>query len=110
MPDPFLDIQSPNAKPKRIPLGPQPITIGRHSTNVFVLMDDLASRFHCVIEKVAEGFRVRDLGSRNGTKLNGNPVQTALLLNGDVVQVGRTQIKLVTGAPAPVAAPAAGGE
>src|SRR3954469_16878625 len=105
MAEPFLEIQTP-AGSKRMPLTTgQPVTVGRHSTNILVLTDDLASRFHCVIEKVPEGYRVRDLGSRNGTKLNGKPVQSALLLGGDVVQIGKTTIKLAgAGTPAAVAA------
>jgi general secretion pathway protein E len=78
-----------------VTLGSTPVTIGRHATNVLAITDGMASRFHCVIEKVPEGFRVRDLDSRNGTMLNGTPVKVALILAGDTVQVGSTSMKLV---------------
>ncbi|HWB54464.1 MAG TPA: ATPase, T2SS/T4P/T4SS family [Tepidisphaeraceae bacterium] len=90
----FIEIQGDQGAQK-IQLGQQPLTVGRHPTNVLVVNDGQASRFHCVIEKVAEGFRVRDLDSRNGTKLNGTPIKTALILDGDVVTIGTLEIKFV---------------
>jgi general secretion pathway protein E len=89
-----LEISGPKGA-GRLELNDRPITIGRHMDNALVLADDMASRFHCVIERVAGGFNVRDLDSRNGTKLNGQPVKASRLNNGDVVQIGRTALKLV---------------
>lgn len=65
------------------------VQIGRHPSNDIVLEDDLASRYHCVIEPAADGsFRVRDLGSRNGTNVNDEPVSEKGLASGDVIRVG----------------------
>ncbi|MBL8763076.1 MAG: Flp pilus assembly complex ATPase component TadA [Phycisphaerae bacterium] len=70
-------------------LGATPVTIGRHPDNTISIKDDLASRFHCVIEPDGRGgFRVRDLGSRNGTKLNNGRISEAPLKPGDVLRIG----------------------
>jgi len=67
----------------------QPVAIGRHPDNDIVIQDDLASRFHCVVEpNGGKGYRVRDLGSRNGTKVNEEGITDALLKPGDLLQVG----------------------
>jgi general secretion pathway protein E len=67
----------------------KPITIGRHPDNTICLKDDLLSRFHCVIEPEESGhLRVRDLGSRNGTKVNGAKITESSLIEGDIVKIG----------------------
>ena len=77
---------------KRIDLPAGPLTIGRSDDNGLVLQDDRASRHHCVIEPMEgneEGcFQLRDLGSRNGTKLNNEEIDMQPLDNGDVVPSG----------------------
>ena len=74
-----FQLQSNQAEGQVVPLRDRPITIGRHPDNDIVLQDDLASRFHCVIEPSPAGFRVRDLGSRNGTRLNDQKISTEML-------------------------------
>src|SRR5215207_816969 len=83
---------------RQVAVGAEPVTIGRQIANMVVIEDTEASRFHCVVEKVANGFRVRDLGSRNGTKVNGQLVKVALLDQDDVVTIGKTELRLVSGA------------
>jgi general secretion pathway protein E len=95
MPDPHLDIQGPDGH-RQLPLTDQPVTVGRHKANTIVLGDDRASRYHCVFEKIPEGWRVRDLDSSNGTKVNGQSAKNALLGDGDTVTVGRTSMRLVS--------------
>ncbi|CAN5669741.1 hypothetical protein BH09PLA1_BH09PLA1_29420 [soil metagenome] len=97
MAGPTLEI-SQNGSSRQVPVGAEPITIGRQIANMVVIEDTEASRFHCVVEKVANGFRVRDLGSRNGTKVNGHLVKVALLDQNDVVTIGKTELRLVNGA------------
>lgn len=75
-------------------LGAEPVAIGRHPDNDIVIKDDLASRFHCVVEPNGKGFRVRDLGSRNGTRVNEEAVEDAPLRPGDMVQVGSHMFRL----------------
>src|SRR3954451_14925199 len=98
MPGPTLEIIQ-NGSSRQVPVGDVPITIGRQIANMVVIEDTEASRFHCVVEKVANGYRVRDLGSRNGTKVNGHLVKVALLDQGDVVTIGKTELRLANGSP-----------
>jgi type II secretory ATPase GspE/PulE/Tfp pilus assembly ATPase PilB-like protein len=100
MGSPYLEIKD-TAGPRRVALDGGPLTVGRNFTNLLVLEEPMASRFHCVIEEAPDGFIVRDLDSRNGTKLNGKAVKTALLNNGDVVSIGKTEMKLVIPAAMP---------
>ncbi|HYE62135.1 MAG TPA: ATPase, T2SS/T4P/T4SS family [Phycisphaerales bacterium] len=66
------------------------VSIGRGPDNTIPLIDERASRRHCVIELDHQGcWMVRDLGSRNGTKLNEEKVTTAILKPGDVLKVGQ---------------------
>ena len=88
----FLEITSPQGAQK-LPIGADPVTIGRQIANSVVLDDSEASRFHCVVERTAGGFRVRDLGSRNGTKVNGVGVKERPLADGDQLMVGTTTLR-----------------
>jgi pSer/pThr/pTyr-binding forkhead associated (FHA) protein len=60
-----------------------------------LLADDEVSQQHAAVEFTGEGFRVVDLGSTNGTRVNGEPVQSAELDHGDRLQIGRHVIQLV---------------
>jgi type II secretory ATPase GspE/PulE/Tfp pilus assembly ATPase PilB-like protein len=71
------------------------LTFGRHRDNSVPLADQLASRFHCAIERQGETYMLHDLQSRNGTLLNGARVMTAKLVPNDVITVGDTQITLM---------------
>jgi general secretion pathway protein E len=101
-----LEIKTPQGS-KRVPLGREPLTVGRQVGNVVVIDDVEASRSHCVLERVAAGVRVRDLGSRNGTKINGELVTTALLEEGDVITIGKTELRVLGDAPPATAKPPA---
>lgn len=68
--------------------------LGRNPTCEVFLTDEQVSRQHCQIE-VEEGKSIlTDLGSRNGTLVNGQPIQRVLLNPGDHIQVGRTLLQL----------------
>jgi type II secretory ATPase GspE/PulE/Tfp pilus assembly ATPase PilB-like protein len=90
----YLDIKTA-AGHRQLVVGDQPISIGRHSDNKVVVNDTLASRFHCIVEKTPEGYLLRDLGSSNGTRVNGRRVRSVLLNPGDVVMIGKTRLILV---------------
>lgn len=66
-------------------------TIGRSSTNNISLDDRLLSRDHAMIRCSSSGAcEIEDIGSSNGTSVNGEPISTAVTLNdGDVIQVGQ---------------------
>jgi len=75
-------------------------TIGRAEGNNLVVRDPKASREHAVIHVQRDGsFMLIDLGSANGTYLNGvRVVLPARVRAGDVVQVGSTMLRVVEGA------------
>ncbi|HTW93999.1 MAG TPA: ATPase, T2SS/T4P/T4SS family [Tepidisphaeraceae bacterium] len=91
---PLLEVKDA-AGVRQVPLDGGPLTIGRNFTNLLALEEPMASRFHCVIERVAEGYRLRDLQSRNGTKVNGQVIKAALLASGDVITIGKTELRLL---------------
>ena len=62
---------------------------GRSSDNKIHIEDKQASRKHFQIEKTEFGFKVVDLESRNGTRVNDRVVNQALLRPGDRIQVGK---------------------
>lgn len=71
-------------------------TLGRAPTNRVVLRDDLCSREHAEVFSGEGGWHVRDLGSLNGTHLNGEPLRTERPLRPmDEVRVGRTRLVFV---------------
>ncbi len=78
-----------------VKLGKGKVSIGRHPDNVVPITDDLSSRFHCEIEEVSAGtFVLKDLGSKNGTKVNEAKVMESKLKAGDVIRVGHHEFLL----------------
>lgn len=69
-------------------------TIGRIQTNVLCLPDLAVSRSHALLIQSPTGFVIRDLGSRNGTRLNGRPIVEAALSTAVVVQIGPYELKV----------------
>ena len=67
----------------------QVTTVGRSGDNRIVLQNEICSRHHCEIFQQGQAWRIRDLGSRNGTLLNGMPVQGDRELQpGQFIQIG----------------------
>jgi len=70
--------------------------LGRAPTNKLTLQDDLCSREHAEVFPDGDGWSVRDLGSLNGTHVNGEQVRTERSLRPlDEVRVGRTRMVFV---------------
>jgi general secretion pathway protein E len=90
----YLEVHTPDGR-RQVPIGDKPVTIGRHPENGIVITDPAASRRHCVVERTTSGFRVRDLNSSNGTRLNGLVIEQSRLLPGDIITIGGTRIVLV---------------
>jgi transcriptional regulator with GAF, ATPase, and Fis domain len=76
------------------------IRIGRAIDNDIRLAHPNASRHHCQIEIDERGAWVVDLGSSNGTQVNGEAVQRRLLRRGDVVVAGGARLLVEEGAEA----------
>jgi pSer/pThr/pTyr-binding forkhead associated (FHA) protein len=91
----YLEVRLPSGV-ELVPLDADRVTIGRVDTNdVSLPADEEASRLHAVIERLAGGWCVRDLSSRNGTFVNGERVAGDRPLRaGDEVRVGRTRLVL----------------
>ena len=70
------------------PLGDQPATIGRATDSTIAVSDQRVSNRQAVIESHDGGHRLRDLGSRHGTQVNGQLVESAQLAQGDEIIVG----------------------
>ena len=70
------------------PLTADQITIGRESASDVSLNHASVSRRHCVIEREGDNFKIRDLGSSNGTFVNGQPVNEKMLNHADQVRIG----------------------
>jgi pSer/pThr/pTyr-binding forkhead associated (FHA) protein len=66
--------------------------IGRATDVDFILEDTLASRRHVRLSEEAGAWIVEDLGSRNGTLVNGQRVQRQAVNDGDVLRVGGTEM------------------
>lgn len=72
--------------------------LGRDLDNQVVLQDPTVSGRHAVIHHRDGAWWIEDLGSRNGTRVNGRParsLQPELLRSGDRVQLGAVQLRLV---------------
>ncbi len=88
---------------KEIPLSKERTTIGRKPHND-IQIDNLAvSGEHAVIVTILNDCFLEDLGSTNGTLVNGNPVKKHFLQNNDVVELGKYRLKFVGEAPVPAA-------
>ncbi|MBW1870724.1 MAG: FHA domain-containing protein, partial [Deltaproteobacteria bacterium] len=69
------------------------ITIGRTMDNDVVIPDPGISRQHMSIRDKGGAYIVKDLGSSNGTKLNGKKVGEEVLRPGDVIMMGTVQVR-----------------
>ena len=90
----FLEVKG-GSKPIRIELDGSLVSFGRLAENVVAIDDSSLSRKHCVVECVDGVWHVRDLQSRNGTKVNGAKVSTAVLRNLDLIKIGKVEIRFV---------------
>ncbi|MCA9805021.1 MAG: FHA domain-containing protein [Cyanobacteria bacterium HKST-UBA02] len=79
---------------QKIPLKTTKVKIGRDPTNQVVVAEDtFASRHHAWITFEDGDFWIEDLGSTNGTLLNGHPVvKRQVLSTGDKIRVGHTEL------------------
>lgn len=88
---PFLFIQTPNNR-RLLKLPTHKTTIGRSNTNTVTIDDDFSSRVHCTIQQVDGRYILQDNGSRNGTKIKGQPIDGPI----DLGRKGTFQIGATT--------------
>jgi EAL domain-containing protein (putative c-di-GMP-specific phosphodiesterase class I) len=82
---------------QRTPIQPLPFRVGRAPQLDLVLPSPHVSKSHAEIYSDGEALRVRDLGSRNGTFLNRQPVADAALHRGDVLHFGDFEFRIANG-------------
>lgn len=90
----YLVVREGDAWGDAIELSPRQVnTIGRAATNRVVVRDEICSRNHCEIFLAGSAWTLRDLGSRNGTLVNGVPISgDRELLGGELIQIGGCQL------------------
>ncbi len=94
----YLEIASPGEPVRVFPLTKARVQIGRASTNDLRLGGGYVSRRHARLERYPTGsWRVIDVGSANGTFVNGRRVQVASLNEGDVLAIGPHRLTFHTG-------------
>ncbi len=78
------------------------VTIGRHPDSNVHLDCPSVSGHHATFKRREDGFYVNDIGSSNGTRLNGAEIEEALLKDGDRIAFGDIQAVFYAGEPPPV--------
>jgi hypothetical protein len=73
--------------------GANGIVLGRDAVSDIVVDDEKASREHAQVRPSARGWIVEDLGSTNGTRVNGFRTAAQLLVDGDQMTIGATQFR-----------------
>ncbi|MGH8617890.1 MAG: FHA domain-containing protein [Burkholderiales bacterium] len=81
---------------RELPLDKERVTIGRKAHND-IQIDNLAvSGEHALIVTILNDSFLEDMGSTNGTLVNGNPVKKHILQNNDVIEIGKYKLKYVS--------------
>jgi adenylate cyclase len=84
-------------------------SLGRHPNNTIQLLDKIVSKEHCILEQREGHFVLRDLGSLNGTYVNGERVRGEILLkHGDDIALGSTRARYDDGSGAALPPPPVG--
>ena len=92
---------------REIPLDKERITIGRKAQNDIQIENLAVSGEHACIVTILNDSFLEDLGSTNGTVVNGNQIKKHILQNNDVIEIGKYKMKYVMEAATAAAAPAA---
>ncbi|MCP4837430.1 MAG: Flp pilus assembly complex ATPase component [Phycisphaera sp.] len=97
---PYVEIQCPGGV-ERVDLDSETLLDGRHHGCDVRRSEPMLSRKHCCIERTDAGWSLRDLGSRNGTVVNGEAAAEWKLSNGDNIRVGDLVIRFIDPAEPP---------
>lgn len=93
-PVPYLEhYPEPGEPPHRILLDQFPFRIGRSMTAQYIIYSRQVSKEHTEIARRGQDFIIRDLGSTNGTFVNGRRVQEAALTDGDIIHVAHKEFR-----------------
>ncbi len=83
----------------RVVIGPAPIYVGRSPSCGVVVDDPEVSAVHCELHAGARGVQLRDLESRNGTRLAGLRVESAWLDVACTIELGSSRLEFIPGQP-----------
>jgi Protein of unknown function (DUF3662)/Inner membrane component of T3SS, cytoplasmic domain len=100
-PSAVLDIREPGRPPRRIAVGAEPLRIGRAADCELRLHDRLVSRLHARVHARDGVLVLTDLGSTNGTRVNGQGVREVVLGAGDRIAIGGTTLVVSAGTEDP---------
>lgn len=89
----FRLVYTLNDEARSVPLKKDRVTIGRMADNDLVLADHTVSRNHAELVRTASGWSLHDLGSRNGTQVNGLLVQESKVMPGSTLVFGRFEVR-----------------
>jgi len=89
----ILRVVSGNDQGKQIELNRQLTSIGRGADQMLVIADIAVSRRHIQIHLSPSGYRMQDMGSPNGTMVNGKRVADVQLVDGDQIEVGNSLLR-----------------
>lgn len=104
---PTIKIHLPGAEPVTYELEHESIAVGRRDSNTIQIDDPSVSGSHAVLTRREDGdYTLEDLGSTNGTRLNGKHVERATRLRGgDRVRFGKVECDYTSTVAAPVPEP-----
>lgn len=91
-----LQVLSGDSRGRAVSLVGECLRIGKSRDNDLVLGDSTVSRVHCEVRRDRRGYLLRDLGSTNGTLLDGVEVREVYLRPGVVLTVGKVELKVHT--------------
>ncbi len=94
---PWLEQDLPDGSTEKIPLASFPFTIGRNETADLQIDSNQVSREHATIARQGRKFKLRDLGSTNGTFLNGQRIDEASLSDGDLLVIADVELTFFCG-------------
>jgi two-component system, NtrC family, response regulator GlrR len=86
-------VEGPKTAPWESTAGASRCSIGSQEGNDFVIADPTVSRFHCEVLVDANGPRIRDLGSKNGTVVDGVRIVEAFLRSGSLIKLGPVTLR-----------------
>ena len=89
-----------NSVIREVPLDKERIMIGRKASNEIQIENLAVSGEHACIVTILNDSFLEDMGSTNGTLVNGNPIKKHILQNNDVIEIGKYQLKYIAEAPA----------
>src|SRR5437016_1241784 len=92
-----LIVDEPNGRTRVFTSASDHAVVGTHESADLVLSDRAVSRFHCEVQIVDGRAHLRDLGSRNGSLVDGVSIVEAHLQHGATLRVGHTAMRFEIG-------------